>query len=192
MGVRYKDWTKLQDKINKLAKEDAEKFIRSTAKELAARLLAKVIKRTPVGHKLVLEDKKTIKVTGKYGKKLTFLSKEGAILQQYWSGYRGGELRRGWTAGKNIPVYEYVKTIPIAKIGGMVRVTIVNSVHYASYVEFGHRQTPGRYVPQLGKRLKFRFVKGKFMLRESELEMMRDTPAIVEQRLNKFLKETFK
>ena len=27
-------------------------------------------------------------------------------------------------------------------------------MEYASYVEYGHRQEPGRYVPALGKRLK--------------------------------------
>lgn len=33
---------------------------------------------------------------------------------------------------------------------------------YAQYYEYGHRQTPGRYVPQIGKRLKAQFVKGRF------------------------------
>lgn len=33
------------------------------------------------------------------------------------------------------------------------------NVYYASFVEFGHRQTPGRFVPVLGRRLKASFVR---------------------------------
>lgn len=62
----FKDLEKSLKNIQK----DVDDFIVSLSKELAARLLAKVIKRTPVG---------------KY--------KKG-------SGKVGGTLRRGWTAGK--------------------------------------------------------------------------------------------
>lgn len=32
---------------------------------------------------------------------------------------------------------------------------------YAPHVEYGHRQTPGRYVPAIGKRLKASYVPGQ-------------------------------
>jgi hypothetical protein len=32
-------------------------------------------------------------------------------------------------------------------------------------VEYGHRQTIGRYVPQIGRRLKAGFVSGQYFLR---------------------------
>lgn len=35
---------------------------------------------------------------------------------------------------------------------------IGTNVKYAPYVEFGHHQTPGRYVPAIGKRLKASWV----------------------------------
>ena len=38
-------------------------------------------------------------------------------------------------------------------------------VEYAPFVELGHRQQPGRFVPAIGKRLKASFVKGKPFLR---------------------------
>lgn len=38
---------------------------------------------------------------------------------------------------------------------------IGTSVEYAPYVEFGHHQTPGRYVPAIGKRLVASYVPGK-------------------------------
>lgn len=38
---------------------------------------------------------------------------------------------------------------------------IGTNVEYAPYVEFGHHQEPGRYVPAIGKRLVRDFVPGK-------------------------------
>jgi hypothetical protein len=32
-------------------------------------------------------------------------------------------------------------------------VTVYNNTEYAAHVEYGHRQTPGRFVPTIGKRL---------------------------------------
>ena len=66
--VGFKELEKSLTKIQK----DVDDFIVSLSKEVAARLLAKVIKRT---------------LPGKYPKS---------------SGKKGGTLRRGWTAGKKI------------------------------------------------------------------------------------------
>ena len=52
--------------------------------------------------------------------------------QEYWAGYSGGSLRDAWTI------------LPIEKHGDQYTVTIINNLEYASYVEYGHRQTPGR------------------------------------------------
>ena len=38
---------------------------------------------------------------------------------------------------------------------------IGTNVEYAPYVEFGHHQEPGRYVPAIGKRLVASYVPGK-------------------------------
>lgn len=66
-GFTAADLKKLQKQLNKIQQGNVEAFIDACAKELAARLLAKVIKRTPVGQ---------------YPKS---------------SGKKGGTLRRGWT-----------------------------------------------------------------------------------------------
>lgn len=50
------------------------------------------------------------------------------------------------------------------------KTTIYNNVKYAAHVEYGHRQTPGRYVPAIGKRLKKDFVPGKKMLHKGMME----------------------
>lgn len=86
-----------------------DQFLTSCAKELAARLLAKVIKRTPVGQ-----------------------YPEG-------SGKTGGTLRRGWTAGNNANATAYANSLKVQKVGGDYVIEIINPTEYASYVEFGHR-----------------------------------------------------
>ena len=101
------------------------------AKELAARLLAKVIKRTPVGD---------------YPK---------------GSGRKGGTLKRGWTTQKSGSGAEglkvrsarkFVDTLKVHKFGGVFVIEIENPIEYASYVEYGHRTAthkgwvPGRFM----------------------------------------------
>lgn len=65
------------------------------------------------------------------------------------------------------------KKCPVSPGGGRLRgsithqmegdktVVIGTPVEYAPYVEFGHHQQPGRYVPAIGKRLKASYVPGK-------------------------------
>lgn len=201
MGANYKQLTEFQKKIERLNNTQKEEFLEACCKELAARLLAKVIKRTPVGEKPKLDGDRTVKVTGASGKTKTFLTAEGERDQKYWSDYHGGTLRRGWTSktheeavngngeGKNAS--EYANGLEIKKIGDKYHIDIINPVEYASYVEYGHRQTPGRYVPALGKSLKESWVPGKFMLTISEQELRNSSDGILMAKLNKFMKDVF-
>lgn len=144
-------------KLETLNKVDKEVFLAKTTAELANRLLALVIPRTPVG---------------KYPK--------GA-------GKVGGTLRRGWlNNGKSS-----VSALSVEKIAGGYAVTLTNTTPYASYVEEGHRQTPGRYVPAIGKRLKASWVEGQHFLKISELELQKAAPGIIQARLGAFLKGVF-
>ena len=132
----------LEEKIDKLEKQDFDRFCREAAAEIAGRLLTKAKKRTPVGvvPKDIYDNKKsTVTAVGASGKKRKFASREAAIYQQYWAGYTGGTLRDAWTI------------LPVEKQGNNYVVTIVNNTEYASYVEYGHRQRPGRYVPEIGR-----------------------------------------
>ena len=129
-----KDFQKLLQEM----KAEEERFMTETIKELAARLLRKVIKRTPV---------------------------------------REGLLRRNWTVSD------------VRKNGGNYEIEVSNSTEYASYVEYGHRQTPGRYVPAIGKRLKKSWVKGKFMLTISEEELRKEAPAVIKRKISEWLKK---
>jgi len=59
-------------------------------------------------------------------------------------------------------------------------------------VEYGHRQTPGRYVPALGKRLTRSFVPGQNMLTISEAELEAQAPKLIEARISQWLEEVLK
>lgn len=104
------NFRELKDFEKKLkSMKDPDVFVESCAKELAARLLAKVIKRTPVGD---------------YPKS---------------SGKKGGTLRRGWTGEKRASASAYVDSLTVHHSGDTYVIEIVNPVEYASYVEYGHR-----------------------------------------------------
>ena len=115
-----------------------EAFMVSTVKNLAARLLRKVILRTPTDT---------------------------------------GQLKNSWTVEK------------VTKEGTTYKVTIINSMNYAAYVEFGHRQEVGRFVPAIKKRLVKPWVKGKFMLTISEHELEGQMENIIAKRIENWLKK---
>lgn len=162
-------------------KEATPEFLRQCTNELGQRLLRKVIRRTPVGKKPTFNGDKTVKVEGKSGKSKTFLTKEGAayenMMKTYWSGYSGGHLRRSW------------RVTSAEGTGYNYTITVENPLEYASYVEHGHRQTPGRFIPALGKTAVVSWVRGRHMLSDSVNELEDSKYKIVEAKLNAFLKE---
>lgn len=154
----FRQLKRLQQKLELLQKADYKRFCEAATKELAARLLAKVIKRTPVGQ------------------------------YEPSSGKTGGTLRRGWTAkteeeamkGAVPGAKAYVDSLNVAKVGDVYQIEIINPVHYASYVEYGHRTRDHKgWVP------------GRFMLTISENELKTQAPKILEKKILKYLGECF-
>ena len=154
----FRELKDLQKRMEQLQKKDFDAFCRECAKELAARLLAKVVKRTPVGQ------------------------------YEPSSGKTGGTLRRGWTAkteaeaiaGGTPNAKAYVDSLKVAKVGDVYQIEIINPVHYASYVEYGHRTRNHKgWAP------------GKFMLTISANELETQAPKILEKKLMKYLGECF-
>lgn len=108
-------------------------YLRLLASDIAALLLRKVIKRTPVG----VYPHKT-----------------------------GGNLRRDWTVGE------------VVKTNNGYKVEVINSVEYASYVEYGHRTRNHKgWVP------------GRFMLTISENEIRDNLESIIQKRLKVILEK---
>lgn len=180
----------LQAQFEAMASPEVQKaFYEGCAKECAARFLGKVIRKTPVGQNQYAEEE-----TGevyKTGKKKGKAKTKRVVARQ------GGTLRRGWTArteaeaesgGGTSNVTQYASSLTVDHSGSTHSITITNPVHYASYVENGHRQQPGRYVPAIGKRLKKQWVEGQFMMAKSEAETKAEIPAVLQRRLNNFLK----
>lgn len=103
------------------------------------------------------------------------LAKELWKRLKFHTPVKSGSLRRGWNIGE------------IRKDGDKYVVEIINPIEYATYVEYGHRQEPGRYVPAIGKTLKHAWVRGKFMMKISEQEMETITPQILENKISQYL-----
>ncbi len=143
-----KELKRLQDRLQKM--QSPEAFCEACAKELAARLLRKVIMRTPVG--------------------------------QYpaGSGKTGGTLRRGWTAGGNQDVSNYVNSVAITHTGDTYTIEITNPVEYAPYVEYGHRTRDHKG-----------WVKGRFMMTISEKELQQIAPKVLMRRMLGYMEGLF-
>ena len=172
---------KFAEKLNRISQKDLQKFNEDAVKQIAAMALAKMIARTPVGeyHKDGL-----VEFTTKDGEEVSFIAKPNI-------GKMGGTLRRGWTNGKidvgkdeevNVAdAYVYiVNNIEVVKKGRTYFIVLSNPVHYASYVEYGHRTRDHKG-----------WVEGSFMMKLSEDEINEELPAILEGKLEKFLGEYF-
>nr|DAM84171.1 MAG TPA: putative tail component [Caudoviricetes sp.] len=66
-------------------------------------------------------------------------------------------------------------------------VKVQNTASYASYVNDGHRQKPGRFIPVLGKRLTKSFVKGLHMQEKAEAATRRASDKIMKNALDDYL-----
>lgn len=62
---------------------------------------------------------------------------------------------------------------------------IGTNVTYAPAVELGHHQTPGRYVPAIGKRLKRSWVPGKAFIRPAVEDHIQEYKKVAENELSK-------
>ena len=180
----------MKKNLEDIQKNQAE-IMASLVKSLGALLLRKVIFRTPVGDyendfQTYKRDnkKKGIKAGDvKYDKNGNVKRKGYKSVSSknvtYIYRRRGGNLRRNWTISQ------------VFKNGNLYSVEVINPTHYASYVEYGHRQTPGSFVPVLGKKLKRSWVPGRFMLTISENEIKENMDAILEKKLDNILKKVF-
>lgn len=182
MGVDVSGIERLKNAIENL-NSTRDELISKIAKELAARLLRDVVKRTPVGKgNYYVEVAKTY--DAKTGKSKVYKHTSGknkGKAKITKTKITGGTLRRGWTVDNKALMF-----------GDTYVVNVLNNVFYCTYVENGHRQTPGRYVPAIGKKLKRSWVPGKHMLKLSVDNLQKNADAIVEKKLEKWLNEVMK
>ena len=151
---------------------EAERFFRQCADGLSGKVLRRARKYTPVGLGVfeVMDDREdaaanfSAALTGR----MRAAEKDGRVRS-------GGELWRNWFA------------IPARRSGDRYTAAVHNNTYYAYYVEYGHRQHVGQFVPVLGKRLKRPWVPGQFMLRRSHEEVQGIARSYLERKLHAFL-----
>lgn len=187
VSVDLRQLEQFEKQLEQLDNTEVRAFMESSVKELATRLLAKVIPLTPVGN---------------YHKEITRVIKRGKNAGQTRtervnpSGKQGGTLIHGWTSmtekeaedkveksGKDgqTPVSEHLGRVRLIRSGGLISIQVTNPVSYAPFVEYGHRARGGKGAP----------TPGKHMLTISVEELQTQAQAIVEQRLTQFLKGVF-
>ena len=85
-------------------------------------------------------------------------------------------MRRSWGTGK------------LERAARDYRMAVTNSASYASFVNDGHRQTPGRFVPILGKRLVANFVEGKHITEIAQAYTESKAGGIIRRQTSELLK----
>lgn len=181
MGVDKKGLDQLRtlkDKFEKL-EQDKEEFFDYISKQVALRFLSYVIPDTPT------QENKKVQVVSKHFNKTYEI--------------RGGALKRGWiglsTSGSEPSASEietFVQGLPVKKTGTRRSITISNNVEYAPYVEYGHRQRPGRYVPVIGASLTSAWVPGQFMLKRAVANTNSMMPGLIRRLTSVWLNNYFK
>ena len=84
-----------------------------------------------------------------------------------------GDLRRSWEL-----------TGPDKK-GLKFEMDLANTLEYVEFVEYGHRQEPGRFVPAIGKRLVADYVPGSYMLRDGTRRLEETLKPAVQKEVRK-------
>lgn len=161
----FSELTTMQKELERLD-QDSDAFLQACARELAARLLRLVVKRTPIG------DYSGASYTCASGKNHKGHKVPGKV---------GGTLRRGWTGQKNGSAKGYADSLTVNHFGDTYVIEIVNPVEYASYVEYGHRTANHKG-----------WVRGHFMMTISEQELQSIAPQILEKKIKKYFGDIMK
>lgn len=176
------------DRLTQMAEgPETEAFFCRCADGLAGEVLRRARKYTPVGRGTFEVMENTSSLTGrkqesyytwKHGDIVKSTAKKNPLkLRRIRS---GGDLRRNWFV------------IPARRSDNRYEAAVHNNTYYAYYVEYGHRQHVGQFVPVLGKRLKRPWVPGRFMLRKSHEEVQGIARSYLERQLHLFLQRGLK
>ena len=146
--------------------QEKQACMEECAESLAQVYLAEAIKKTPNGGARSHANSHAVKRIKKSRK---------SEKKQYLVLTASEHMRRSWDA-------EAVK-----KQGGTYSVKVFNSASYASYVNDGHRQRPGRFVPAIGKRLVRSWVPGQHMAELAEQKTRRSSKRLLSRIITAYL-----
>lgn len=149
------DFRGLRDFAKQLNAIPTDSMCKEAVTQLGEVYLASAKRNTPVGTAKAFDSEAVDKETGKKGqwvkaradlvggkKNLRKINKNYKLLSS------SEHMRRSWQIGN------------VEKRGRTYRIKVSNTASYATFVDKGHRQTPGRFVPILGKKLVGNYVKG--------------------------------
>lgn len=159
------------------AQKRKDEFYEYALKQISLRFLSRVIPLTPTSENKTI----TYKAGGREVTKTL----------------RGGALKRGWIGLVDDPgpepsaaeIAQYVGGLKVTPQGLSYSITLANRVDYAPYVEYGHRQRPGQYVPQIGKTLVNAWVPGQHMMQQAQREVGRMIPTLYGKLFNEWMTE---
>lgn len=164
MSFDYSEFKKFRDSFAE-ADKDLDRFLTEFLLEEGIRALTITKENTPV---------------------------DTGLLRNMWQlGDSHNVIRLNKEAGqKYIADPERSKTPTIKSVkrsGNDLVIELYNNVEYASHIEDGHKQTPGRYVPAIGKKLVASKVEGKHMARLAITQIEKEIPARFENEFKKWL-----
>lgn len=175
-GVDYEQLQKMQQAFEAIVGEAESGIVYDEAlKDVGRRHLARCVQNTPFG-------------------KYKPHAQTGEIKL-------GGTLRKGWVVNthsqaaaapgtpSSAEISAKVSGTPVKVNGSMRTMTFFNRVNYALFVDLGHRQTPGRFVGAIGKRLKKAWIPAQNFIRNSENGTASEMPRIIERHMRKALKK---
>lgn len=174
-------------------KQEKEACMKECADTLAQVYLAEAIKNTPVGgaKEFAVTPKAYQKINatevgpayfkeakgrnGRTTKAVKRIKRTRKKQKRYLVMTASEHMRRSWGADE------------VKQTGHEYAVKVYNSASYASYVNDGHRQQPGRFVPAIGKRLVKSWVDGKFMAEAAEKKTKRQSKRLLSQIIVQYL-----
>lgn len=185
--VDLKEFRGFEDKLAALGSEKAiDGFYEYAVKQMGARFLRRVIKDTPV------EENEAIRYETMAGE--ATLNVKGGALKRGWIGK--GDSGPEPSAGEQAA---FLAGKPVTKHGKIYELEISNNVGYARFVEYGHRQRVGQYVPTLGKpdkhgvrhgaTLKKSFVRGQYMMTNAAGALEAMAPGLARKLVDDYIRK---
>lgn len=176
------DFSGLRDFAKQLNTISTDSMCKEAVTQLGAVYIASAKRNTPVGTAKAFDSEAVDKETGKKGqwvkaradlvggkKNLRKINKNYKLLSSE-------HMRRSWQMGT------------VEKHGNEYRIKVSNSASYATFVDKGHRQTPGRFVPILGKKLVGNYVKGLKITDKAEKAVKRAQGGVFRNVISKHTK----
>ena len=191
LKVCTKDLKKLEKRLKNLQENELDKFMKEAIMKLTSEFLQMVIEKTPRGNysgdrNIVRfrtnpkENRKEVSFTTRDGTAVFFVANNPAKDVEFElkshdakskaAKKQAGTLKGGW----------HFKDLK--KTADGYEVEIYNDVYYAPWVENGHVKRNKKGGPAKG------WVKGRFMMRDTELEIKMLVPEILENQLALFIK----